>query len=252
MEEIWKDIEGYEGFYQVSNHGRVKSLDRYVKHSTNHVRFCKGKELYISGGKSSYPSVVLYKHGTKPKQFQVHRLVAQAFVPNLENKPAVNHIDGDKSNNIADNLEWVTYSENTNHAIQLGLFDPRLSNLINRQAIEKRMVTIHCVETGVEYLGYAEAAKATGLSSESICRSIHSGCSIKGHTFVIVGRTDTVKQANRGKKVICIETSEEFSSITQAANCYNTYRDIIAYRLCTGKPLIFNGVAYHFKYKEAI
>ena len=102
--EIWKDIAGYEGLYQVSNLGRVK---RYYKNS-------KEKILKPRSNKDGYLRVVLYKEG-KSKQYLVHRLVAQAFIPNPDNKPQVNHKDEDKTNNKVENLEWMTCKENNNH-----------------------------------------------------------------------------------------------------------------------------------------
>ena len=101
MKEIWKDIKGYEGLYQVSNLGRVKRVatNRILKQAKHH------------GG---YMLVRLSKNG-KPHTCTVHRLAAQAFIPNPENKPQVNHIDEDKTNNMIPNLEWVTAKENVNH-----------------------------------------------------------------------------------------------------------------------------------------
>ena len=102
--EIRKDIEGYEGLYQVSNLGRVK---RYYKN---------GKEKILKPGnsKDGYLLMYLYKEG-KRRNYQVHRLVTKAFVPNLENKPEVNHKDEDKTNNKVENLEWMTRRENNNY-----------------------------------------------------------------------------------------------------------------------------------------
>lgn len=112
LKEIWKDIAGYEGLYQVSNTGEIKSL------KFNH----SNKEKIIKGNKESlgYLVVTLYKDGNR-KNFKIHRLVAETFISNPKNLPQVNHIDGNKQNNRIDNLEWCTASENTIHAHKSGL-----------------------------------------------------------------------------------------------------------------------------------
>lgn len=100
MEEIWKDIEGYEGLYQVSNMGRVRSLRRNII-----LRQC------ITNG---YERIILYTNNI-PKGYSVHRLVANAFIPNPDNLPQVNHKDENKTNNCVDNLEWCTQKYNINY-----------------------------------------------------------------------------------------------------------------------------------------
>lgn len=101
MKEEWRDVKDYCGYYQVSNFGNVYSVrsDKQLKHSKN---------------RGGYLFVVLCTD-SKPKQFKVHRLVAISFLTNPDNKPQVNHIDEDKTNNRLDNLEWVTAKENTNY-----------------------------------------------------------------------------------------------------------------------------------------
>lgn len=102
MVEIWKDIECFEGLYQVSTHGRVKSL-----------KF--GKERILKPLKNSKGYVMVDLHfNNKHKRIMIHRLVAQAFIPNQDNKPQVNHIDEDKTNNNVNNLNWMTNKENIN------------------------------------------------------------------------------------------------------------------------------------------
>lgn len=121
--EVWKDIPGYAGMYQVSNLGRVKSLERDTKRSRpQHIkeRILKQTPNKTSG---NYLQVYLADAG-KYKAFLVHRLVAQAFIPNTDNKPVVNHKDGNKQNNCLENLEWCTHKENVLHAFVTGLNIP--------------------------------------------------------------------------------------------------------------------------------
>lgn len=118
MKEIWKDIKGFEGIYQISNLGNVKSKERNIIRNNNNV-LIKEKILkkYIRAG---YYAVKLYKHNI-PINMPVHRLVAITFLENKQNKPCINHKDGNKINNNINNLEWCTYSENTLHAYKNGL-----------------------------------------------------------------------------------------------------------------------------------
>lgn len=118
-QEIWKDIKDYEGSYQISNLGRVKSLSKTL---WNGVGYFESKERILVPGKDKdgYLQVGLYKN-KKRKSFKIHRLVGQHFILNEENKPEINHKDGDKQNNNVNNLEWVTSSENSTHAYKAGL-----------------------------------------------------------------------------------------------------------------------------------
>ena len=119
--ENWKDIKGYEGFYQVSNLGRVRSLERDVFNPRGTViRHIEEKILVPALNSTGYLNVVLCKKG-KRKTMKVHRLVAEAFIPNPENKPQVNHIDEVKTNNAVENLEWATVKENTEYSEKFGM-----------------------------------------------------------------------------------------------------------------------------------
>lgn len=111
--EVWNAMVAFEGIYEVSNHGRVRSLDRIVRGRWGPV-FYKGQLMSQSPDTSGYLQTALCKDGVEYTR-SVHRLVAEAFIPNQDNKPCINHIDEDKTNNHVDNLEWCTYSENTNH-----------------------------------------------------------------------------------------------------------------------------------------
>ena len=113
-EEIWRPIDGYEGLYEVSNTGLIRSLDRFVG-NRNRI---KGKILSIKIEKNGYCSVALFKYG-KMKRYLVHRLVAQEFIPNTEGLPQVNHKDEDKTNNRVENLEWCTAKYNINYGSRL-------------------------------------------------------------------------------------------------------------------------------------
>lgn len=119
-EEVWEDIEGYEGCYQVSNLGRVKSLDRVVERSDGTFQNVKGRMLKQTI-RNRYMRVILAKNNKKNHQ-SVHRLVAKAFIPSEANKPYVNHIDGARENNNCKNLEWVTPLENSSKARESGLY----------------------------------------------------------------------------------------------------------------------------------
>ena len=114
MKEVWKDIEDYEGYYQVSSRGRVRSVDRIVVSKTGKKIPYKGKIRTLQN-KRGYLQVCLNKAGDS-SWFIVHRLVAKAFIPNTNNFPQVNHIDGNKTNNNCLNLEWVTAKDNIRHA----------------------------------------------------------------------------------------------------------------------------------------
>lgn len=140
-QEIWKDVVGYEGLYQVSNLGRVKSLDRYVVYHYNNGKgdvtvFRKGRIMRQFLYKTGYLYTCLAKEGIRIK-YKIHRLVAMAFLPNPENKPVVNHKDGCTTNNNLNNIEWATLSENVQHAIWNGLLktgtDSFWSKLTNEQ-----------------------------------------------------------------------------------------------------------------------
>jgi hypothetical protein len=122
MTEQWKDIEGYEGFYQISTCGRIKSLGGWCGTAKR-----KEKIRAVSFTHDGYVKVRLVYQG-KDKTVRVHRLVAEAFISNPENKSTVNHKDGNKENNNVENLEWIDRTEQMLHAYNLGLKTSRVGS----------------------------------------------------------------------------------------------------------------------------
>lgn len=113
MKEIWKDIVGFSGLYKVSNLGRIKSVDKKVNNNGG-LQHREERILKTRLNRHGYLQVVLSKNKSYTKT--IHRMVAEAFIPNIKNKPQINHIDGDKTNNCVSNLEWATRQENMQHA----------------------------------------------------------------------------------------------------------------------------------------
>lgn len=146
--EIWKDIVGYEGLYQVSNLGRIRSLDRYDRLG----RFHKGKIRASKDNGKGY-LVLPLKHNGVQKMISVHRTVAMAFIDNPNELPEVNHIDGNKTNNHSSNLEWCDRSANIQHAVDNGLH----TNFGQKKVM--------CVETGEIFDSTVEAENIIGIKS---------------------------------------------------------------------------------------
>lgn len=155
---IWRDVEGYEGLYQVSNTGKVRSLN---------YRGIKGKKKILKGStdKDGYHLIVLSKNN-KQKTLKVHRLVAKAFIPNPNDLPCINHIDENKKNNCIWNLEWCTYKYNTKYSGN------------DKKGAEASKKKVLCIETGIRYSSITEASKAMD-------------CHISNIAYCINGKTKT-------------------------------------------------------------
>lgn len=115
MKEIWKDITGYEGLYQVSNYGKVKSLKRTI--NLKNCKYSKKENILKTYTNRGYIQIGLCKNGKRVTK-KVHRIVAETFTANPYNNPCVNHIDGNKENNCVKNLEWCNYKENSIHYVK--------------------------------------------------------------------------------------------------------------------------------------
>ena len=144
MKEIWKDINGFEGLYQVSSLGNVMSI--------------RNNKILSFGIRGGYPFVALSKNN-KSTNYYIHRLVAEAFVPNPYNLPFVNHKDEDKLNPKADNLEWCTASYNINYGSR-------------NKSMSKR---VKCIETGIIYDSFHEAARKCGIKNYANISEVCSG-----------------------------------------------------------------------------
>lgn len=171
MVEEWRDVAGYEGYYQVSNHSRLRSLDRVVMWN-GFPRKQPGKIMNNRTTRDDYITLDLCKEG-KPKTFPLHRLIAIAFIPNPENKPEVNHINGIKYDNRIENLEWVTKSENRLHAYKTGLLphlDKAFSYNKGRTGVLSHSTKFcQCTATG-RVMPYQEAAKELGVNQSGFCK----------------------------------------------------------------------------------
>ena len=158
MEEIWKDIPNYNG-YQVSNLGRVKAL------KTNKI-------LKLNRTRTGYFLIRLYKN-KKQKAFLIHRIVAQAFIPNPANKSQVNHKDGNKANNCINNLEWCTISENQKHKIHSSFVKtPIIGKFGKDNPLSKKIIQINKnnFKKIKIFNGLKEAQRLTGIFEASISR----------------------------------------------------------------------------------
>ena len=160
--EVWKDIEGYEGKYQVSNYGRIKSLARYRKNNGGSITFQKERILKQSINNKGY-SIVELCSDSIGKRYCVHRLVANAFIPNADCKEQINHKDENKQNNYVGNLEWCTCKENINY----GSHNTKMSKT-------KGMPVVCSDDNGIvaEFYSISEAGRTTGISQQNISRCL--------------------------------------------------------------------------------
>lgn len=154
--EIWKDIKGYKGYYQVSSSGRVKSLSRYrpAYINNNNKILLKEKILKPTIYTSGYEYVSLSKNGER-KNYMVHRLVAETFLDNPDNLSCVNHKDENKLNNNVDNLEWCNAKYNINYGEGAKIRMKKIKSKLSKP--------VHCIDTDEIYESAIEAERQTGI-----------------------------------------------------------------------------------------
>lgn len=165
--ETWKDVVGYEWLYQVSNLGRVKSINRICLCGTHSMQKKEIKEHLVALAHKRYTTVHLCKNGIM-KRIPVHRLVAEAFIPNPDNKPEIDHVNTNKKDNRVCNLRWVTKIENRNNPITKKMIQDSLKKETNPK--NKKVL---CVETGKTYIGISRTEKMLGIK--------HISCVCSGH-----------------------------------------------------------------------
>lgn len=180
MEEIWKPVVGYEGLYEVSSLGRVKSLARYSKPHNNHGTICRSRirERIMKGtpDEDGYLDVALTDPEGIQKYYRINRLVAIAFIPNPDNLPQVDHINNIKDDNRVENLAWVTCKETINKAWRDGRCTPPVPDakaierfrLLGKRMIEWQGTPCRCVEDNTYFMTVAEAAKYYEVSESTM------------------------------------------------------------------------------------
>lgn len=171
--EIWRPVAGYEGLYEVSSFGRVKSLGR-TEPIFNSVRFRKDKIMRQKLTKFGYLEATLSKNG-KPSTKKIHRLVAEAFLPNPEGLPQVNHKDEDKTNNRVENLEWCSAKYNMNYGSVKRRVGEKHSKPVAQLSLEGKIIKV-----------YKSAAEA-GRNGVAMQQHITDVCNHKGNHYTAGG-----------------------------------------------------------------
>lgn len=208
--ELWKDIEGYEGLYQISNLGRVKSLPKLRGRSISEEKILRNKI-----NKRGYHQVCLCKDKNTRKYPYVHRLTANAFLEKLNDTFEVNHIDGDKNNNCVKNLEWSSHKSNIIHGWNNGLMENVRNSTVEKLGFKCRLIRIKDHEI-FEFKTHKGVSKFLGFDEQWLSNSIRqcsnytNVCKEKGY---IIELNQERKESNKRKikfKLKNINTNEEY------------------------------------------
>lgn len=188
-EIVWASVDKYEGEYEVSNLGQVRSLDRVITYSDGTVRRRKGKILKPHVDSSGYCTVYLSHNGNQSAKF-IHVLVANSFLPKPDYKVEVNHKDGNKKNNCVENLEWCTHKENIAHAFATGLHSIPLSDHMKKIGVkgsnvsaQRSSIAVICETDGLSFVSQNAADRYYGYYPGSVCDAIKRNKPFKGRKF---------------------------------------------------------------------
>lgn len=243
----WKDVIGFEGLYQVSDDGRVRSLPRLKMCGFNGKQSVqKGRILKPGHTNDGYAFVNLVNANGKYKPYYIHRLVALAFIPNPNNYPVVNHKDENPSNNTVWNLEWCTYEYNSNY----GTAKERAAKAVraNNPSIYNTPVTN--ITTGEQFNSIAEACDFYGFNNskrDTIKRCCEGQyATVEGYNWKYTHDNDY--KPTKQKFIICIETGEEYRSATKLAEAIEVTPAAVSKHM-NGQLTHLKGL--HYAYKEA-
>ena len=234
------DIPEFDG-YQASRDGVIRRKPTNYVNKKGVVTNVRCLIMKAHPDPDGYLRVCATVNG-KHMSVSVHRLVALTFIPNPENKPTVNHKDGNKRNNTIDNLEWATVEEQNHHAIATGL---REGTMAAARAVSKANLSkaVICVETGKIYPSMIEAERSLHLTATTVYESITRHCTVNGFTFLRCDKDGnvineiTLKSNGRSKKCRCIETGQIFKSCREAAAMLNICRSSLRLALETNKSI---------------
>lgn len=243
----WKDVIGFEGLYQVSDDGRVRSLPRLKICGFNGKQIMqRGRILKPGHTNDGYAFVNLVNANGKYKPYYIHRLVAQAFIPNPNNYPIINHKDENPSNNYYKNLEWCTYEYNSNYGTSI----ERISKALRAKNPSVYNTPVTNITTGEQFNSIGEACDFYGFNNskrDTIKRCCEGQyATVEGYNWKYTHDNDY--KPTKHKFIICIETGEEYRSATKLAEAIEVTPAAVSKHM-NGQLTHLKGL--HYAYKEA-